>query len=722
MAEIVICPEQFVFGLDIGTRSIVGTIGYMDNNGFHVVAMEVKEHDTRAMIDGQVHDIAVVGEEIKFVKEQLEKKIGRNLKSVCIAAAGRVLRTINVNVSMDMDEEVRVTPEDIYNLDLKGIDCAHRKANEQEQNINFYCVGYTPVKYFMNDYEMKNLEGHKASKIGVELLATFLPEDVVDGLYSAVEAAGLEVANLTLEPIAAMNVAIPENYRLLNIALVDVGAGTSDICITKDGSIVGYGMIPSAGDEISEMIAKNYLVDFKQAEKIKLGACGKKSISFKDVMGLKMTVTPEEIISLTSPVADAITKDIADKIFELNGDKTVKAVFVVGGGGKIPGFTQSLAKHLDLPEARVALRGKEVLSDIEFLVTNVKKDPLYVTPIGICINYYNQKNNFIHVTVNGDRVKLYDNNNLTIIDALMQIGYPNEQLFPRRGPAVNYTLNGAARMIRGIAGEPAIIKKNGKESNINSSIEKNDYIDITESTIGTPQTMKLQELPEYKEDFKVEVNGMTISCPKFAYVNGELQPGAYEIKDGDSIIMENYYTVKQLFEFLDFSLEGVEIEVNNVVAGLDDKVYENFKVNYKLPEAPKPIVPEYTPEPDSYDSIPEPEEDEPRAVYTPKTPAPQPTVAVEEPVTIAPVASAPASAPVPSPQPASKDNRIVVIVNGQSVVMTGKPSYIFVDIFEFYPFDLSRVQGTELVITLNGVKAEFVAPLFDGSIIEVYWK
>lgn len=715
MAEIVICPEQFVFGLDIGTRSIVGTIGYMDNNGFHVVAMEVKEHDTRAMIDGQVHDIAVVGEEIKYVKEQLEKKIGRNLKSVCIAAAGRVLRTINVNVSMDMDEEIRITPEDIYNLDLKGIDTAHRKANEQEQNINFYCVGYTPVKYYMNDYEMKNLEGHKASKIGVELLATFLPEDVVDGLYSAVEAAGLEVANLTLEPIAAMNVAIPEQYRLLNIALVDVGAGTSDICITKDGSIVGYGMIPSAGDEMSEIIAKNYLVDFKQAEKIKLAACGKKNISFKDVMGLKMSVSPEEIIKLTAPVADAITKDIADKILELNGDKTVKAVFIVGGGGKIPGFTESLAKHLDLPEARVALRGKEVLSNIEFLITNVKKDSLYVTPIGICINYYNQKNNFIHVTVNGDRVKLYDNNNLTIMDALMQVGYPNEQLFPRRGPAVNYTLNGNARMIRGIAGEPAIIKKNGKESNINSTIEKNDYIDITESTIGAPQTMKLQELPEYKEDFKVEVNGMVINCPKFAYVNGELQPGAYTIQDGDSIIMENYYTVRQLFEFLDFSLEGVEVEVNNVVAGLDDKVYENFKVNYKIPEATKPVVPEYIPEPDSYDSIPEPEEDEPRAVYVAPTSAKieSETVKTEQDALVE---------PVEAPKPVSNDNKIVVIVNGKSVVMTGKPSYIFVDVFEFYPFDLSKVQGTELVITLNGVKAEFVAPLMDGSIIEVYWK
>lgn len=165
MSENVICPEQFVFGLDIGTRSIVGTIGYMDVNGFHVIAMEVKEHDTRAMIDGQVHDIAIVAEEISMVKERLEKKIGKSLKNVCIAAAGRVLRTINVKVETDADEERRITSEEIYNLDLKGVEQAHRKANEQEQGINFYCVGYTPVKYYLNDYEIKNLEGHKASKI-----------------------------------------------------------------------------------------------------------------------------------------------------------------------------------------------------------------------------------------------------------------------------------------------------------------------------------------------------------------------------------------------------------------------------------------------------------------------------------------------------------------------------------------------------------------------------
>ncbi len=687
MSENVICPEQFVFGLDIGTRSIVGTIGYMDLNGFHVIAMEVKEHDTRAMIDGQVHDIAVVAEEITLVKDRLEKKIGRPLKNVCIAAAGRVLRTINVKVEADADEDRRISSEDIYNLDLKGVEHAHRKANEKEQDINFYCVGYTPVKYYLNDYEIKNLEGHKASKIGVELLATFLPEDVVDGLYSAVETAGLEVANLTLEPIAAMNVAIPEQYRLLNIALVDVGAGTSDICITKDGSVVGYGMIPSAGDEISEIIAKHYLVDFKQAEKIKFSSSGKKNITFKDIMGTKVSIPPEEVIELTSHVTKKITEDVADKIKELNGGRPVSAVFVVGGGGKIPGFTRFLAQFLELPEARVALRGKEVLTDIEFAVTNVKKDPLFVTPIGICINYYNQKNNFIYVTVNGERVKLYDNSNLSVIDALMQIGYPNEKLFPRRGAAVNYTLNGTARMIRGLAGEPAVIRKNGREANMNSQIEKNDYIDITESTVGGTQTMLLQELEEYKGCFSVEVNGVALVCPKYAYVNGELQTGTYAIKEGDSIVMENYYTVAQLFEFMDVSTDGIDIYVNNAKAEPDDKVYENFKVKYseadylaKADEEPAVSETSGNAEAETADNA----ESEPEAAV-----------------------------------PVNKS--IVVNINGRNVVLSGKPAYTFVDIFDFYPFDLTKAGGSELITTVNGENADFMGPIFDGNIIELYW-
>ena len=140
MAAIVKNADQLVFGLDIGTRSIVGTVGYMDSNGFHIVAMDVKEHDTRAMLDGQVHDIGKVAEEIMYIKTKLESKLGVALNKVCIAAAGRVLKTITVSSDNSFDEEKRVDKEDIYNLDFSAVEIAHRMINEQEDNVNYYCV------------------------------------------------------------------------------------------------------------------------------------------------------------------------------------------------------------------------------------------------------------------------------------------------------------------------------------------------------------------------------------------------------------------------------------------------------------------------------------------------------------------------------------------------------------------------------------------------------
>ena len=277
-------PGQLVFGLDIGTRSIVGTVGYRTDETFHVVAQCEKKHDTRSMLDGQIHDIERVGQTIAEVKEDLEKIIGKRLYEVCIAAAGRVLKTINSSATLDFPEETTIDAEHIYTLEMLGIE----KAYEDFQAVNntglkFYCVGYTVVKYYLNGYAMTMLERHKGMNISVDLIATFLPDDVVDGLYKAVEIADLEVANLTLEPIAAMTAAVPNQYRMLNIALVDVGAGTSDISITKDGSIIAYGMIPKAGDELTEAIAGGLLIEFNEAERVKLEASKKGTIKFTDI-------------------------------------------------------------------------------------------------------------------------------------------------------------------------------------------------------------------------------------------------------------------------------------------------------------------------------------------------------------------------------------------------------------------------------------------------------
>lgn len=578
-------PEDLVFGLDIGTRNIVGTVGYRESNGhFVVIAQTVVQHATRAMLDGQIHDIGRVADNIEKVRDRLEEMIGRSLRNVCIAAAGRVLQTIEEDADVKFATETVVTSEHVYSLDMLAVEKAHEKLKELDHSgLKFFCVGYSVMHYYQNDYPISNLEGHKCTSIRTELIATFLPEEVVDGLYAAVERAGLYVENLTLEPIAAINIAIPERFRLLNIALVDVGAGTSDISITKDGSIIAYGMIPYAGDEMTESIAKHYLVDFQEADRLKCESTNNEEVTFHDIMGLPQQVNSTEVEEVVSETVHMITKSIADKIIELNGGKSVSAVFIVGGGGKMRGFTSALAEYLDLQKERVALRGTEVLGEVTFLQQDVEIDSLLVTPVGICLNYYEQRNNFVFVNINGERIKLYDNGKLTILDAALQVGLPNEVLFPQRGDALTYTINGEKRMQRGEHGESAVIRLNEAEAGISTPISQNDTIEVTPSTKGVEGVLRVENLPEYKSTISYYVNDKKVVCPCFVSVNEELVSGNYEIQEGDSIQVLDYYTLEQVLEFMDVAVDGV-VFVNNEPAQSDTKVYDNFTVKCDIPE------------------------------------------------------------------------------------------------------------------------------------------
>lgn len=808
-----------VFGLDIGTRNVVGTVGYKEDDDFYVVAQYVKEHATRSMLDGQIHDIGRVGRTINAVKKELEEQSRLSLNEVCIAAAGRVLKTVTTTVEYSFPEEIVVTGEDVHTLDLLGIEKAQQILNENnDTNFKFYCVGYSVVKYYLNGDIFSNLEGHKAEVISADIIVTFLPEDVVDGLYSAVGLAGLKVASLTLEPIAAINVAIPETFRMLNIALVDVGAGTSDISVTRDGSIIAYGMIPCAGDEITELLVQHYLVDFKTAEHIKLSSTTEKEIEYQDIMMIKHTVTAEEVWDLIQPLVYNLTEDIASKIKELNGGETVSATFVVGGGGKVHGFVEHLAEELELPLERVALRGEEVLQEIHFEQPEIKKDPLLVTPIGICISYYDQKNNFVFVRFNGERIKLYDNNKLTIVDAALRAGFPNEQLFPRRGKEINFYVNGKKRIVRGEPGESAVVRVNGRVTSINATLEPNSDIVIEPSTMGEAAVCRLEELEEYgRVVITFEVNGRMITCPRFAEVNGSLEPPYYEIQENDWVEMRNFYTVAQIMEFMDVEIDmDSEILVNNKPADLDTLVYENFSVEWDVisyrtppseienvykrseplvmeegvlsePEVPEPVIAEDSqsePEkaetaetkarPESVKSEASKAESRPESVKseTPKAePQPEPVKseapeAESRPEPVKQKESAIQTEPVKpedsefqpeereltqeeleekflqSQQTVESDIRptiikkpevktvkakpetvsLQVIVNNAAVTLTGKSSYVFVDVFDAISFDLNAGNGRAIVTRLNNAMPSYTAPLQYGDVIEIYWE
>lgn len=834
----------YVYGLDIGTRSIVGTVGYRQKDRFCIVAQQSIEHESRAMLDGQIHDINTVSETISEVTRILEERVKQPLKQVCIAAAGRVLKTVTVHVDMELDGEKTVSKEDIYALDSLGIEKAYEtfvKSDDYDETMKFYCVGYSVMHYYMNGYLMNQLENHKAKEISADLIATFLPDDVVDGLYKSVELAGLEVSNLTLEPIAAIELAIPEMYRMLNIALIDVGAGTSDISITKDGSIVAYGMLPIAGDCLTEDIARHCLVDFYTAEQIKRGIDGldcEDSIEYKDIMGISQKISKKEVLEVIADDLENMAKQAADKIKELNGNKPVSAVFVVGGGGKIDTYTERVAKHLGIAKERCAVRGEEVMSKIDFLEKNAKKDSLLVTPIGICLNFYEQSNNFIFVNFNDQRIKLYDNGHLAIVDAAISAEFPNEDLFPKRGESLEFVLNGQPVTIRGKRGESATVWLNGEETDIHAAIRSNDIIRVIPSTAGEKADMIVSKLPGYQGNLTVRFEDKDIVLPKLACVNGMLQSAYYEIQNGDQVELLDYYTVKQIMEFMDVPADTIEaVYVNHEEAYWDTKVYHNFTVAIKTGEAgmEETGVEEETNASvenigtdESLSSIEkakanaqktieqlqfehaeeglmamiqsamnltgmsgkgaanqsvavtnshkshgqmdnrqggtntEVQQAAPRypkveksarelyssiqsninrlkngeAITTLRDEAIKDEVNLQTEGQIAKTdeASDEATAKVrqtgeiviPAAETVVVNGKMTqtihVLVNDELVTLKGKPDYIYVDVFQFYEFDLSRPKGKAVVTMINGREAQYIEPLANGDRLQIYWR
>ncbi len=533
-------------------------------------------------------------------------------------------------------------------------------------------------------------------------------------------------------------------------------------------------MIPYAGDELTELIVQHYLVDFKTAEDIKLSSSEERDVEYTDIMGISHTVPAAEIWELLAATVDRITTEVAAKIKELNGGNTVSACFVVGGGGKIHGYTEKLAERLDIVPERVALRGEEVLQEVIFKQEDIKKDPLLVTPIGICLNYYEQKNNFIMVRFNGERLKLYDNNRLTIVDAALQAGFPNDQLFPKRGVPINFTVNGATRIARGEAGEAAIVTMNGEPASISTPLTPNCEITIQPSTAGDDAVYTVGQLEEYRSStIAFIINGKKVSCPKFVEVNGSLEPETYQIKEGDVIETRNYYTVEQIARFMDVEvLSDYQILVNNKEADLNTLVYENFTIDWTadgyrvahddenrynateetLPEQESETEPESGSEPETgseseAENEPEtglkPESEPEPAAETEIEPAAEPEAEVEPAAEPEPEPE-PEAEPEPEPVAKAETRREVVrqplheesgsvpvepvlpfchvVVNGETVELTGKKEYIFVDIFDVISFDLTAGRGRAIITKVNGLDANYSQKLYNGDKIEIYWE
>lgn len=668
--------ENLIFALDIGTRSVIGVVGRAERNGLHVLAIERQEHETRAMVDGQIQNIDLVAQVAAAVRQRLEARVGQPLREVCVAAAGRSLKTQHAEYEIVLPAAQLIDAETVARLETEAINRAEQAFEEQENDNNrlYYLVGYSVTSYELDHYPMTSLLDHRGGQIKVSLIATFLPSEVVESLCMAMTKAGMQVTNLTLEPIAAMNLVIPPQLRLLNLALVDIGAGTSDIAISSGGSVIGYTMATIAGDEITEAIMKQYLLDFDTAERIKLQMSSEETIHFSDILGIEHTVSVSELEQVTDSAAAALGKEICDCVRALN-EKAPSAIFLVGGGSQLPKLRQYVEQELQMDATRVAVGG----SNFKVLVTAEDDgldlcNPELVTPLGIAFSAaQNMTAGGLHVTINGKRANLFRSDQLSIRDVLMMNGYRYRDFIGRSGASIAFTLDGRRQVIRGTQSQPAELVCNGQPAALSDRVRAGDTIVFVPAMSGSDACATVIDVVPGLSNETIELDGKDIHIGLIVCRDGVRLDANTPIVNGDVLETIHVQSMEQLICVYDLHfplwLNGTLCEQDVVLS-------------------PGDLV-----------TTTQPEQSEIKPSVNPDQPADDPSF-------------------VP------QSRMLSITLNDKPIQLTLDDThkvYYLMDLLEYSQIDFDNLQS-EVHLEVNGQEAMFQQPIMTGDQIRIYEK
>ena len=589
-------PTELVFALDIGTRSVIGIVAEQRDGQLHILATERLEHKTRAMLDGQIHDVPQVAAIIREVKRRLTERTGA-LSSAAVAAAGRALYTMTAEAEQDITGTI--TPAQQRDLDFAGVQAAQKKlahSHTVDDPTRYYCVGYSTIRYMLDGNELKTLVGQRGRHAQATVIATFLPRQVVDSMQSALRETHLEMRALTLEPIAGINVLIPPTMRHLNLVLVDIGAGTSDVAITRGGSVIAYGMVPMAGDEITEAISREYLLDFNIAEDIKRKAAEGQDVSFTDILGMKLSLTADQVIAAIKPGVENLANAIAKQILELNGEPP-QAVMLVGGGALTPMMPELVAAALGIPEARVAVRQPDEVDGVADLPEELHA-PDAVTPLGILKIASINTLHFLAVWINDIEYSLFNFRELNVSDALLAAGISLRKYNGRPGMGLMLTVNGERRSFPGTMGTLAQITIDGKSASLDSPIRDDCRIKLVAGENGTQPEVRLSDIIGTIDSYQVSLNGEERVVTASILVNDSTPEGDPILRDGDVIISRRERTLGEVLRAanlpptgrrISYTLNGEarrfstqpRITLNDAPAPLSTMLHEGDVIEYE---------------------------------------------------------------------------------------------------------------------------------------------
>lgn len=379
--------ENIAVGLDIGTTKIVAMIGRKNEYG-KLEILGVGKSKSLGVARGVVNNITQTIQSIQQAILEAENNSGYKIKDVVVGIAGQHIRSIQHSdyISRSNPEEV-IGGSDIQRL----IDQVNKLAMLPGEEI----IHVLPQEFKIDGQsEIKEPIGMYGGRLESSFHVVVGQASSIRNVGRCIQSSGIELSGLTLEPLASSDAVLSQEEKEAGVALIDIGGGTTDLAIFKDGIIRHTAVIPFGGNVITEDIKEGCSIIEKQAEllKVKFGSAWpgeNKDNEIVSIPGLRGREPKEISLKNLSKIIHARVVEIIEQVFSEIKDyghedprkKLIAGIVLTGGGAQLKHIKQ-LVEYITGMDTRIGYPNEHLAGNSDEEISS----PLYATAVGLVMN------------------------------------------------------------------------------------------------------------------------------------------------------------------------------------------------------------------------------------------------------------------------------------------------------------------------------------------------
>jgi len=379
--------NKISIGLDIGTTKIVAMIGKRNEFG-KVQILGVGKSKSLGVHRGVVNNITQTIQSIQQAVNEAELSADCKIESVTVGIAGQHIRSLQHSDYITRTNSELVINEDDIDLLINQVHKLVMLPGEEIIHVlpqEFKVDGQAEIKEPVGMYGGR-LEAHFHVVVG--------QVSSIRNIGRCVKSAGLDLEGITLEPLASANAVLSFEEKEAGVALIDIGGGTTDLAVFKDGIIRHTAVIPFGGNVITDDIKEGCSIIEKQAEllKIKFGSAwpgDNKENEIVSIPGLRGRDPKEITLKNLSKIIHARTVEIIEQVYleiknyghEEQKKKLIAGIVLTGGGSQLKHLKQ-LVEYITGMDTRVGYPNEHLAGDTDKEVTI----PLYATAVGLVLD------------------------------------------------------------------------------------------------------------------------------------------------------------------------------------------------------------------------------------------------------------------------------------------------------------------------------------------------